>query len=127
MEFYLMVPVGPSTWHVIPEFDRFGVWPQSFTPARPLCHPLLGLYDEGYHTQEHLIYDVSPLLQQPQMITNFHTGLHRTTPRHTISHLQMPAMSPTMTEGGIASWKKKEGERFVAGDVLLEIVSGHVM
>ncbi len=28
-----------------------------------------------------------------------------------------------MTEGGIASWKKKEGETFVAGDVLLEIVS----
>lgn len=28
-----------------------------------------------------------------------------------------------MTEGGIASWKKKEGESFSAGDVLLEIVS----
>ncbi len=27
-----------------------------------------------------------------------------------------------MTEGGIASWKKKEGETFAAGDVLLEIV-----
>jgi len=27
-----------------------------------------------------------------------------------------------MTEGGIASWKKKEGEAFAAGDVLLEIV-----
>jgi len=26
-----------------------------------------------------------------------------------------------MTEGGIASWKKKEGETFVAGDVLLEV------
>lgn len=34
----------------------------------------------------------------------------------------MPAMSPTMTEGGIASWKKKEGDSFSAGDVLLEIV-----
>lgn len=34
----------------------------------------------------------------------------------------MPAMSPTMSEGGIASWKKKEGETFAAGDVLLEIV-----
>lgn len=30
-------------------------------------------------------------------------------------------MSPTMTEGGIASWKKQEGETFAAGDVLLEI------
>jgi pyruvate dehydrogenase E2 component (dihydrolipoamide acetyltransferase) len=27
-----------------------------------------------------------------------------------------------MTEGGISSWKKKEGEAFSAGDVLLEIV-----
>jgi len=33
----------------------------------------------------------------------------------------MPAMSPTMTEGGIASWKKSEGDNFAAGDVLLEI------
>jgi hypothetical protein len=40
-----------------------------------------------------------------------------------LTKFQMPAMSPTMTEGGIASWKKKEGESFVAGDVLLEIVS----
>jgi pyruvate dehydrogenase E2 component (dihydrolipoamide acetyltransferase) len=31
-------------------------------------------------------------------------------------------MSPTMTEGGISSWKKKEGDSFTAGDVLLEIV-----
>ncbi|KAG8894739.1 hypothetical protein FRC01_012782 [Tulasnella sp. 417] len=33
----------------------------------------------------------------------------------------MPAMSPTMTEGGIAKWKKKEGEAFEAGEILLEI------
>ncbi|GAA6012760.1 hypothetical protein JCM8202_003438 [Rhodotorula sphaerocarpa] len=32
-----------------------------------------------------------------------------------------PAMSPTMTEGGIASWKVKEGDSFAPGDVLLEI------
>jgi acetyl/propionyl-CoA carboxylase alpha subunit len=33
----------------------------------------------------------------------------------------MPALSPTMTEGSIASWKIKEGDSFSAGDVLLEI------
>ena len=33
----------------------------------------------------------------------------------------MPALSPTMTEGNIASWKIKEGDSFAAGDVLLEI------
>lgn len=27
-----------------------------------------------------------------------------------------------MLEGGIAQWKKKEGESYSAGDVLLEIV-----
>jgi pyruvate/2-oxoglutarate dehydrogenase complex dihydrolipoamide acyltransferase (E2) component len=34
----------------------------------------------------------------------------------------MPAMSPLMAEGTIRRWKKKEGEHFQAGDVLLEIV-----
>ncbi|KAG7902152.1 hypothetical protein KL935_002112 [Ogataea polymorpha] len=33
----------------------------------------------------------------------------------------MPAMSPTMEEGGIVSWKVKEGDKFDAGDVLLEV------
>ncbi|ODQ68534.1 hypothetical protein NADFUDRAFT_49171 [Nadsonia fulvescens var. elongata DSM 6958] len=33
----------------------------------------------------------------------------------------MPAMSPTMTEGGIVEWKIKPGDTFAAGDVLLEI------
>lgn len=33
----------------------------------------------------------------------------------------MPALSPTMTEGNIATWKVKEGDTFSAGDVLLEI------
>lgn len=34
---------------------------------------------------------------------------------------KMPAMSPTMTEGGIVSWKYKSGDEFSAGDVLLEV------
>ncbi|SPO40117.1 probable dihydrolipoamide acetyltransferase component of pyruvate dehydrogenase complex, mitochondrial precursor [Pseudozyma flocculosa] len=38
-----------------------------------------------------------------------------------LSKFNMPAMSPTMTEGGIAAWKKQPGESFSAGDVLLEI------
>jgi hypothetical protein len=33
----------------------------------------------------------------------------------------MPALSPTMTEGNIATWKVKEGDSFAAGDILLEI------
>ncbi len=34
----------------------------------------------------------------------------------------MPAMSPLMNEGNITQWRKKEGEAFVPGDVLLQIV-----
>src|SRR5262245_41276336 len=33
----------------------------------------------------------------------------------------MPALSPTMTEGKRASWKKKEGDAVKSGDVLAEI------
>ncbi len=33
----------------------------------------------------------------------------------------MPALSPTMTEGKLASWKKKEGDAVRSGDVLAEI------
>ncbi|EPQ60697.1 dihydrolipoamide acetyltransferase [Gloeophyllum trabeum ATCC 11539] len=47
--------------------------------------------------------------------------IHVSARRNALSKFAMPAMSPTMTEGGIASWKKKEGESFAAGDVLLEI------
>ncbi|KAF9452658.1 dihydrolipoamide acetyltransferase [Macrolepiota fuliginosa MF-IS2] len=46
---------------------------------------------------------------------------HVSARRNALSQFNMPAMSPTMTEGGIASWKKKEGETFASGDVLLEI------
>ena len=33
----------------------------------------------------------------------------------------MPALSPTMTEGKLASWQKKEGDEVKSGDVLAEI------
>ncbi len=33
----------------------------------------------------------------------------------------MPALSPTMTEGNLARWVKKEGEEVKAGDVIAEI------
>ena len=35
--------------------------------------------------------------------------------------LLMPALSPTMTEGKLAKWSKKEGEAVKAGDVIAEI------
>ncbi|WP_040845203.1 biotin/lipoyl-containing protein, partial [Nitrospirillum viridazoti] len=33
----------------------------------------------------------------------------------------MPALSPTMTEGKLAKWVKKEGDTIKAGDVIAEI------
>jgi len=48
-------------------------------------------------------------------------SFHSTSQRWKLSNLAMPAMSPTMTEGGIANWKVKEGAKFAVGDVLLEI------
>ena len=32
----------------------------------------------------------------------------------------MPALSPTMTEGTLAKWLKKEGDEVSAGDVIAE-------
>ncbi|KAI9244960.1 hypothetical protein BDA99DRAFT_549281 [Phascolomyces articulosus] len=48
-------------------------------------------------------------------------GFHTSASRAAITRFNMPAMSPTMTEGTIHEWKVKEGESFSAGDVLLEL------
>src|SRR3569623_3762455 len=37
------------------------------------------------------------------------------------TNILMPALSPTMTEGTLARWLKKEGEKVAAGDVSAEI------
>ncbi len=37
------------------------------------------------------------------------------------TNILMPALSPTMTEGNLAKWLKKEGERVNAGDPIAEI------
>jgi len=38
-----------------------------------------------------------------------------------VQEIGMPSLSPTMTQGNIAKWRKKEGDAVVAGDVLCEI------
>ena len=38
-----------------------------------------------------------------------------------VAEVQMPALSPTMTEGKIVSWNKKEGDAVAVGDVVLEV------
>ncbi len=37
------------------------------------------------------------------------------------TNILMPALSPTMTEGTLAKWMKKEGDPIKAGDVIAEI------
>ena len=37
------------------------------------------------------------------------------------TEILMPALSPTMTEGNLVTWLKKEGDKIEAGDVLAEI------
>ena len=36
-------------------------------------------------------------------------------------NILMPALSPTMTEGTLARWLKKEGDPVASGDILAEI------
>ena len=40
------------------------------------------------------------------------------------TNILMPALSPTMTEGNLARWLKKEGDRIKAGDVITSF-NGH--
>ncbi|KAL2539805.1 Dihydrolipoyllysine-residue acetyltransferase component 1 of pyruvate dehydrogenase complex [Abeliophyllum distichum] len=40
-------------------------------------------------------------------------------PTHIV--IQMPALSPTMSQGNIAKWRKKEGDKIEVGDVICEI------
>src|SRR3954465_55486 len=37
------------------------------------------------------------------------------------TNILMPALSPTMTEGTLARWLKKEGDQVKAGDIIAEI------
>ncbi|XP_057532087.1 dihydrolipoyllysine-residue acetyltransferase component 1 of pyruvate dehydrogenase complex, mitochondrial [Amaranthus tricolor] len=65
------------------------------------------------------------------MVTGFHGDLSKIkfgfrhisssaeTPEHTV--LDMPALSPTMNQGNIAKWRKKEGDKIAVGDILCEI------
>ena len=40
--------------------------------------------------------------------------------------LRMPALSPTMSQGNIVAWKKKEGDAVQPGDVYCEVETDKV-
>ena len=43
-------------------------------------------------------------------------------PSHVV--VMMPALSPTMTQGTLSSWKKKVGDKCIPGDTIAEIETG---
>lgn len=53
----------------------------------------------------------------------FPSSYRRLSSADSVSHsvLAMPALSPTMNQGNIARWRKKEGDKIEVGDVLCEI------
>ncbi|ORY59765.1 pyruvate dehydrogenase dihydrolipoamide acetyltransferase [Pseudomassariella vexata] len=51
----------------------------------------------------------------------FSAVLRRRVVQSTARLSQMPALSPTMTSGGIGAWQKKAGDAIAPGDVLVEI------
>lgn len=71
----------------------------------------------------------SPILRSRLWIPSLSTAVFRPTslafrgysslPPHTV--VTMPALSPTMTQGNIGSWKKQIGDSIAPGDVLVEI------
>ncbi|EMG49946.1 PDX1 Pyruvate dehydrogenase complex protein X component [Candida maltosa Xu316] len=48
-------------------------------------------------------------------------SIHTSSVYYAASVFKMPAMSPTMSEGGIVSWKIKPGDTYNAGDAILEV------
>ena len=89
----------------------------SLCPSWPLRH----YSDQPFanHDEARFCAQLSPSTTKADILIS---GLHATSVSRAITKFKMPAMSPTMTEGGISSWKKREGDSFTAGDVLLEIV-----
>lgn len=47
------------------------------------------------------------------LYTDYNSEIHHGTRLFAAQNFTMPAMSPTMTEGNIASWKVKEGTLLV--------------
>lgn len=51
---------------------------------------------------------------------------HPHPPLNKPQEMAMPALSPTMSQGNIVSWKKKEGDAIAPGDVLCEVETDKV-
>ncbi|KAL5594328.1 hypothetical protein BROUX41_001270 [Berkeleyomyces rouxiae] len=56
---------------------------------------------------------------QPSVLRSALVRCYASFPPHSV--IKMPALSPTMTSGGIGAWAKKAGDSIEPGDVLVEI------
>ncbi|CAO3692117.1 unnamed protein product [Umbelopsis ramanniana] len=56
---------------------------------------------------------------QPATLKDVRLYSSKSYPSHTV--INMPALSPTMTQGNIGAWNKKVGDSIAPGDVLVEI------
>eukprot|EP00742_Colponemidia_sp_Colp-10_P003621 GILJ01003855.1.p1 GENE.GILJ01003855.1~~GILJ01003855.1.p1 ORF type:complete len:199 (+),score=20.22 GILJ01003855.1:41-637(+) len=65
------------------------------------------------------MFRVTRNLYQSQQRVSIFARWFASYPSHT--ELPMPALSPTMTQGTIARWKKSEGDQVKPGDVLCEV------
>ncbi|KAI0293391.1 hypothetical protein BC826DRAFT_1015228 [Russula brevipes] len=100
----------PARAHRVP--SEVALLPLPCRPRHCLGRPFVN------HDDVRFFIAVLHVQSTPDMLT---PGFSATSTPRAITKFKMPAMSPTMTEGGIASWKKGEGDGFAAGDVLLEI------
>lgn len=76
-------------------------------------------------------YNVDKLLQAPSTNRSYgstsayklHAGVRCFSSSESPTHIVigMPALSPTMNQGNIAKWRKKEGDKIEVGDVICEI------
>lgn len=62
---------------------------------------------------------ISQLLPRQRLFMNRRHISSTTATQH--QEIGMPSLSPTMTQGNIAKWRKKEGDQVAPGDVLCEI------
>lgn len=78
-------------------------------------------------TSHHTVVSNTPLdtmlraVTRPSLALAKRRFFHNSAVVSAASVFKMPAMSPTMEQGGIVAWKVKAGQEFAAGDVILEV------
>ncbi|XP_071732093.1 dihydrolipoyllysine-residue acetyltransferase component 1 of pyruvate dehydrogenase complex, mitochondrial [Rutidosis leptorrhynchoides] len=58
-------------------------------------------------------------LSKPKLLSGIRCYSSGEPPEHIV--IGMPALSPTMTQGNIAKWRKKEGDKIEVGDIICDI------